>query len=321
MVMTALFGTSKSRGQTNAAGFREHATSGLYGQAATAMLDRRFPTSQVEYLLVDARSREVIAERWPHPELPIAPGSLLKPFVALAYVRSQQDPSSNRPQVTTIRQGFPALVCHGKQDGCWRPKGHGQLSLEQAMAVSCNAYFLALARNVVGDPDALQGVTARYGLDTPPKNANPAMLIGVTPEWRVTPLALVRAYALLTAGANASGVDELDQIDREVLARLHDGMRMAAMAGGTAGKTGTHAGGVLAKTGTATCVPDPEGTNVEGFVKRDQCRINGDGLVVLAWPAESPRWVLLVRKRGTTGALATEVAGEMLTRLEETGLE
>jgi hypothetical protein len=40
-------------------------------------------------------------------------------------------------------------------------------------------------------------------------------------------------------------------------------------------------------------------------------------LVVVLAPAESPRLLLLVRERGTTGSRTAEVAGEILARLEE----
>jgi hypothetical protein len=63
---------------------------------------------------------------------------------------------------------------------------------------------------------------------------------------------------------------------------------------------------VLAKTGTAPCLP-----------KLEPCIADGDGLVVALTPAEQPTLLLLVRNRGTTGARAAEIAGEMLSRIED----
>jgi hypothetical protein len=123
------------------------------------------------------------------------------------------------------------------------------------------------------------------------------MLIGVTAEWRISPVALARAYARL---ATASG--------GEVGGRLLAGMKLAAGPGGTAAKVGSHPGGVLAKTGTAPCVPE---------LDSGPCIANGDGLTVVLAPADHPRVVLLVRERGTTGAQAVDVAGKMLSLLEE----
>jgi hypothetical protein len=272
------------------------ASPSLYAQAASVMLDRSFPSPRVEYLLLDPRTEQTIAVRWSHPERPIPVGSLLKPFVALAYGDLHSGPS----------QVFPAVYCHGKSDGCWRTGGHGSLGLERALAVSCNAYFLALAKDISSSDTpagiaAMDRVSASYGLPAPPAAPSPQMLIGVTPEWRISPPALARAYARLTTeSGNAVGN------------RLMTGMRLAASPGGTAAKAGRHPGGVLAKTGTAPCVPDAESNS-------PRCLANGDGLAVLAAPAENPRMLLLVRQRGTTGAQTAEVAGQMLARLE--GLE
>jgi len=164
------------------------------------------------------------------------------------------------------------------------------------LAESCNAYFLALARELsFGGDEALQRVSAEYGLPKPPAPAKAAMLIGVTPEWRIGPVALARAYAKL-ARANDPAAD-----------RLQAGMRAAALPGGTAARLGPHPGGALAKTGTAPCVADAD---------EARCLANGDGLVVAIAPAENPRWVLLVRRRGTTGAVTAEIAGKMLASLE-----
>jgi cell division protein FtsI/penicillin-binding protein 2 len=267
----------------------QEASPDLYAQATQAMLDRSFPSPQIEYVLLDAQTRRRIALRWDHAETPIPVGSLLKPFVALAYGRMENS-----------ARKFPTVVCHGKSDGCWRTGGHGVMTLAPALAESCNAYFLALARAVATDGRALERVRAEYELPSPPAQKTAGMLIGVTPEWRIPSVALARAYAaLLGPGRDGTG--------REVIGLLMAGMKAAALPGGTASKVGSHPGGVLAKTGTAPCVADAGG---------QRCIANGDGLVVVMAPAESPRWVLLVRQRGTTGAHTAEMAGKMLASLE-----
>ena len=284
----------------------QEASSGLYAQAASALLDRSFPSRRVEYLLLDLRTRQTVAVRWAHVEKPIPVGSLLKPFVALAFGELHANLSS---ESSSTRQ-FPALYCHGKQDSCWRVGGHGSLGLEQALAESCNAYFLALAKDLSASGDgmaAIDRVSASYGLPAPPADSiaglgerqMPPMLIGVTPEWRIPPGALAQAYAALTAYPRS-----------EIVSRLLNGMRLAASPGGTAAQVGQHPGGVLAKTGTAPCVPEPDASS-------GRCIANGDGLVVVLTPAMNPDRLLFVRQRGTTGAQTAELAGEMLSRLEE----
>ena len=289
----------------------QDAPSSLYGQAASALLNRSFPSRRVEYLLLDMRTRQTLAVRWPNAELPIPVGSLLKPFVSMAYGELHAGASSS-----PSRQ-FPVLYCRGRRDGCWREGGHGSVALEQALAESCNAYFLALARDLsasgagtgAGSGDGLavlDHVSASYGLPAPPTDSVtgqgdlriPRMLIGVTPEWRISPITLARAYAALVA-----------QSQSVLASRLLSGMRLAAGPGGTASKIGRHPGGVLAKTGTAPCVPGA--TTGSG-----RCVANGDGLVVVLSPADHPELLLLVRQRGTTGAQTAEAAGQMLSLLE-----
>jgi cell division protein FtsI/penicillin-binding protein 2 len=264
----------------------------LFGQATATMLnrmlDRSFPSKRIEYLLLDVRTRRTIAEHWPDARTPIPVGSLLKPFVAMAFAGSHAG-------------RFPVVHCSGKSDRCWKTGGHGSLGLERALAESCNAYFLALAREVPASE--MNRVSAAYGLPAPPGLGASSggegwagMLIGVTPEWRVAPGDLAEAYARLATQAK----------DRDAsLERVLTGMKMAAKAGGTASKVGSESkpGGVLAKTGTAPCVHD--------------CVATGDGLVVALAPAEEPRMLLLVRERGTTGAETAIVAGQMLASLRD----
>jgi cell division protein FtsI/penicillin-binding protein 2 len=277
-----------------------HAQPNLYGQATSVMLDRSFPSPSVEYLLMDIQTGQTVAMRWKQPETAIPVGSLLKPFVALAYSGADTSQHFSGNQAGANSRQFPVVHCHGKSDGCWHTGGHGSLPLEQALAKSCNAYFLALARDLIEtNGNRLERMTAAYGLPAVPASATAPMLIGVTSEWRVPPAALVRAYATLVEQSNDS-----------VVARLLTGMRMAASPGGTAAKIGVQRGGALAKTGTAPCVP------IHGS-SASQCLVNGDGLVLVLAPAENPRLALLVRQRGTTGAQTAEVAGAMLRVVEE----
>jgi len=281
------------------------ASPGLYSQATSRMLERGFPSPRVEYLLINVRSGETVAMRWPHAGRPIPVGSLLKPFVALAYGEMAASGASGFSPRT-----FPVVYCHGKEDGCWRAGGHGSLALERALADSCNAYFLALARDLTASGgsqsrgrDALDHVSAVYGLPAAPDQGagegdRARTLIGLTPEWRVEPAALAHAYGTLAT-----------QSHNDVVSRLLNGMRLAADPGGTAAKIGMHPGGVLAKTGTAPCVREGD---------HQACIASGDGLAVVLFPAEQPRFVLLVRRRGTTGAVAAEVAGNMLSTIEAT---
>lgn len=222
----------------------------LYEQAVVRVLAQKFPA--IEYLLLDAGSGRIIANHWPHAEEPIAVGSLTKPFLA----------AGGRDREYTC-----------SRDACWLPRGHGKLRMSEAIAQSCNAWFLEYARGVH---------SSMHGLREPP-SYEPQVLIGVRPEWRIAPIAIARAYP---------GVVVRDH-------RVRDGMKAAAERG-TAQRLGVEA---LAKTGTAAC------SHLGGGP--------GDGLVVALWPADRPRYVLMVRVHGTTGAVTATTAGELLRTVRD----
>jgi len=240
----------------------------LYAQSIQTALARTTPN--LEILLVDLRTHETLANTFAYPETPIPVGSLLKPFLAMAYARTHSD-------------HFPTVVCHGHPDLCWKEGGHGPMTLPNAIAQSCNAYFLALARDL--DPAMIPYLPA------PPPNSSPETLIGLTSDWSISPSTLAQAYAALLTSPPS-------QTQKEIIA----GMR-GSDSNGTASHIGPHRGGVLAKTGTAPCIDLP-------------CKASGDGLVIAAFPAGRPTLLLLVRKRATTGAMTASAAGRILTQLE-----
>jgi cell division protein FtsI/penicillin-binding protein 2 len=222
--------------------------------------------ADVNFIAVDVHSRQVIERQWADAEQPVPVGSLVKPFLSLAYGAT-----------------FPEFVCKGAAGRCWLARGHGKLGFREALAQSCNAYFLNLARGV--DGATLAVTAAKFGIPGPTNDSAEAR-IGLGTAWRIAPLALVRAYAELASRAGEPRVDE-------ILA----GLRMAAETG-TAKALGR---GVLAKTGTAACVAE----------RRDA----GDGFVVVLEPAEEPRVALLVRVHGAPGAAAAKSAARILRRV------
>ena len=78
----------------------------------------------LSYLLLDVHSGTVLASDWPGSESPIPLGSLVKPFTALAYGEKHNF-------------NYPVHLCRGTASGCWRPRGHGRIGLESAIANSC----------------------------------------------------------------------------------------------------------------------------------------------------------------------------------------
>jgi cell division protein FtsI/penicillin-binding protein 2 len=222
--------------------------------------------ASVDYIAIDVHTREVIAEHWTDPAIAIPVGSLVKPFMALAYDRA-----------------FPEFVCKGKASQCWLPKGHGHEGFRDALAQSCNAYFLNLARDV--DANTLAVTAAKFGIPAPRGNRAEDR-IGLGDTWRIPPIALVNAYAELAARHDESRVAE-----------ILSGMELAARSG-TAKAIGKN---VLAKTGTAPCVAN---------------RMHaGDGFTIALAPAVAPRIALLVRVHGVTGAEAAKSVSPILREL------
>ena len=251
----------------------------LFSQSAKAVLERNFPSPDLSYLLLDA-SGNVLAERWTmtpdSAQQELSPGSLVKPFLALAYGEQHGG-------------RFPTVRCLGTESRCWLPRGHGNLELEEAIAQSCNAYFLELAAGL--DRKRAAQSLARYGLTGPPITATAESLVGLGNAWKETPQALTRAYLQL-----------LNEQHSPVQSRIVKGMLNSAERG-TARAVDAALGrnAALAKTGTAVCSHTPRGA--------------ADGFTVVLYPAAQPRLLLLVRVHGITGAQSAKVAGAMLRSL------
>jgi len=245
----------------------------LYDQSIARVLADRYDSRDVSYLLVDSNTRRVIASRWDDMAEPVPVGSLVKPFIALAY-----------GQKHNFR--YPAYFCRGSADGCWLSRGHGQVDISAAIAYSCNAYFLNLASRL--DPEDLDPIARGYGLSWGRAPLDAAEMIGLGEAWRVAPAELIRAYLFLAAAPPPAGA-----------AKLLSGMALCARSG-TAEAVDRHLHGLaaLAKTGTAPCV--------------HQHRAPGDGYVLMLYPADQPRLAMLVRVHGVPGARAAEVGGRML---------
>lgn len=185
---------------------------------ACGLLEARFAGGGTDWLLLEARSGETVCARWPDAGRPAAPGSLVKPFTALAYAAAHE-------------YIYPELVCRG----CWLPQGHGRVGIVEAIAQSCNTYFEALARET--PLDEVAACARRFGLE-PPRAGGPAVLSGREGLWRVTPAALARAYCELAHRSQEPGAGP-----------VLEGMARSARSG-----TGKQIGApVLVKTGTAPC--------------------------------------------------------------------
>lgn len=170
------------------------------------------------YLILDVQTGAVIKAEWPEADRAVPIGSLVKPFVALAWAQAHGF-------------NYPRVRCRG----CWSGQAHGEVDITRAVALSCNRYFLALAGQLT--PEQSEAAARRFGLPAPP-DAAPETRVGLGGEWSAAPLAIVRAYVELAARAGEPGAGP-----------LLEGMRLSARSG-----TGKGVGfDALVKTGTAAC--------------------------------------------------------------------
>ena len=269
-------------GDGRADGSANDPATSLFAQSAGQVLNRDFPSDEISFLLLDARSGAVLASRWDHPETPIPLGSLLKPFTALAYGELHEFK-------------YPAHICRGTATGCWRPRGHGAVNLTSAIAYSCNSYFRVLTASMTA-ADVTPTAT-RFGLEPPaPGIFGPALagLGGRNPgdQWLVSPLNLARAYMELVRRRDQPGV-------RLILS----GMAQSAQQGtGAEVDRALPHSDALAKTGTAPCTHTRHAP--------------GDGFTIALTPVGEPQILLLVRVYGVPGSQAGKTVGQMLRRIE-----
>jgi hypothetical protein len=242
-----------------------------------SLLDRRFADPDVSFVVLDARTGQTIASRWADVDQPAPLGSLVKPFAALAYGAGH-----------SFR--YPTFRCD-RTSGCWYPPGHGPMNLSQALAHSCNHYFRELSAQVA--PEDLANVTGRFGLPAPRQAAGTDAYWGLGDDWRIEPAAILRAYIALSRPPTMPGS-----------APVLQGLALSARQGTAQGIGGAlRQAAALAKTGTGPCVHRPNA--------------GGDGFVAVLYPADQPRYALLVRAHGQTGRRAAEIGGAMLQMLIE----
>jgi cell division protein FtsI/penicillin-binding protein 2 len=254
------------------------ARNSLYVQSAAQVLQREFQSREVSFLLLDARTGTLVASRWDNPAQPIPLGSLIKPFIALAYAEEHQ-----------FR--YPNHMCKGEANGCWLPHGHGEIGMISAIANSCNSYFRMLTANMTS-ADVVPAAR-RFGLDPPAAELSGPDLIGVGNRWLISPLRMAQAYVELNRRRDQAGVSD-------VIA----GMAQSARHGtGSEVDRALRQTAALVKTGTAGCT--------------HSAHVPGDGFVVALVPAEQPELLLMVRVHGVPGAKASAIAGQMLSRLEK----
>ncbi|MEZ5285399.1 MAG: SpoIID/LytB domain-containing protein [Vicinamibacterales bacterium] len=216
-------------------------------------------------------------------DTPILPGSVHKALTLVAALEAdviRPDSGAMCRRVVTV---------DGVRFVCAHPDLHRPLTPAEALAHSCNDFFVSLARRL--PRERLNRVRLAAGLPPLPGSVKlgPA-LVGLEGP-RVTPRALVDVLARL-AGV---GPDPAVPMRASTRAVLREGLAGAASYG-TAAAIGAQGESALAKTGTA---PMPGG----GVA----------GVVVALAPADRPTRGVVVVAPGAAGADAASIAAALLS--------
>jgi len=215
-------------------------------------------------------------------DTPILPGSVIKVVTLVAALESQViEPDTARICRRTV-------TVDGRHYACSHPDLKRPLTPAEALAYSCNDYFVSLAPRL--PRQALNTLRQRLGLAPIGADANyAAALVGLDGP-RVAPRILLDVIARL-AGADPDRPVPMTEATRRV---LREGLTGAARFG-TASALGARGISALAKTGTA---PMPGGSFL--------------GLVIALEPADKPTRGVVVVTPGAAGLDAASIAADVL---------
>ena len=214
--------------------------------AATALGDR-----EGAIVVIDAQTGLIRAAVNPTLayERALPPGSTIKPFTALAALRAGIIDENSRTRCRAEEKD------NGKVEVCSHPHDLPPLNPAEAIAYSCNYYFVTLGQRI--KPDQLADTFEEFGLRSIVRAKwQPSSVIGEGEFVQVTPVQLLMAYAALFNGghlfdsANGSKQVQISDAERAILLA---GMR-GAVKFGTAEKANLDSlpGYVIGKTGTST---------------------------------------------------------------------
>lgn len=236
---------------------------------------------QVAYLIAELPSGRVMASARPDIlSSPIAPGSIAKIAALMAALES----GVIGPTTTmTCRR---RVLFEGRVLTCSHPDVGHPLTPSEALAHSCNDFFVAVGRRL--RREALNVALVRLGL-APISGDAPIVPAALGLEGvRATPEALLRGFVRLVVRQPIPGL-------REATSRvLVDGLRGSATYG-TAAALARAGLDAMAKTGTA---PMPGG----GYL----------GIVVAVMPAGQPSRGIVVVAPGGAGLDAAAIAADLL---------
>jgi stage II sporulation protein D len=235
----------------------------------------------VALLVVDVHSEATLLAQQPDVlDRPTYPGSIAKVFSLIAAMEAGEvDPSTRIACRGRETVGGRTLVCS-------HPRFGRALTAAEALAHSCNTFFVAVAKRTTWP--RIAAVLDAAGLPASPPPREPALgAVGLDGP-RVAPRALLTAFARAVERARRRDGPN----DRMLLAGLRDAARE-----GTARAFGDQGIDALAKTGSGRIYGGAPG-----------------GLVVALSPADAPRYGVVVIGAGIAGRDAAAIGAAALKR-------
>ncbi len=293
--------------------------------------------------VVDARTGEVLAAvSYPWPESAVAPDSTIDPEVRLDRVRYGVYPPGStfklvtaaatlslRPDLGNVHhmcvrlpQGRVGIQLAGAsrpiRDDALDAVPHGDIGLDEALRVSCNAYFAQLGRTL--GADALLQMASRFQIDTARPNTAERLRGQLTyaafgqGETLTTPLHLLGVTSAIAAGGQLAApkwvldgegpaAPAAAAVSADVAARLGRDMA-AAVASGTGRAVARVRPAIAGKTGTAEVAGGPSHSWFTGFAPA-----SGSGRRLA--------FVVLVERGGYGGRVAAPIAGQIVEAARE----
>lgn len=277
------------------------------------------------------------------------PGSTFKPATALAILESGVAPTDAVVCTGRYRLGNSYFHCHKRG-------GHGVVSLNKAIAQSCDIYFYHFARQIgidrvadmarrlgLGEEYELPVASQRYG--TVPDRAWKQRKYGKAwTEGETLSAAIGQGYVLanplqlavmsarlasgrsltpsLLLGGKRAGETSLD-INPEHLQLVRDGMNAVVNGGGTAGRARMRVEGIqmAGKSGTAQVRRITMAERKRGVLRNEALpwHLRDHALFIAYAPVDAPRFAAaVVIEHGIGGsAVAAPIARDCLTYLYE----
>ncbi len=280
------------------------------------------------------------------------PGSVIKPLVLGAALEDGiVTPGAEFACEGRADVGGRAVTCTAQSRG-----GHGEMTVEQALAASCNVVFAEIGWSL--GQDELRTWLGRFGLGQPTGVGLPGEAAGTLPpgvaespepeaafgqgSLTVTPLQLALAYSVIANGGRLPACRLAVELEAPIGARAFVSRRPAAGASSDVSVVSGRSSRRVLSASTAAAVTAglaraaATGTGIAAAVTRDVAGKTGtaetgrvgpggqelyDGWFAGFWPSYDPRYVIVVLIEDTPigGGAAAAVFGNILEGILEKG--